>query len=51
MQQSKEQNLLKEYFQLSSTIFATNSPKEMSEIKSKLWEIRREIKAHQSSAA
>lgn len=44
-QQTSEQ-LFKTYFELSSTIFSSTSPQEISVIKSKLWQIRKEMKSY-----
>ena len=43
-QSTNREKLMKEYFQLSSTIFASNSPKEIKEIKIRLWEMRKIMK-------
>ncbi len=40
-QSTNRERLMKEYFQLSSTIFASSSPKEIKEIKIRLWEMRK----------
>ena len=43
--QQNSEKLLKTYFQLSSTIFSSQSPQEIAEIKNRLWEIRKEMKS------
>jgi hypothetical protein len=42
--QQTSAQLFKAYFELSSTIFASTSPQEISAIKNRLWEIRKEMK-------
>jgi len=44
--QETSEQLLKTYFQLSSTIFSSQSPQEIAEIKNRLWQLRKEMKSH-----
>jgi len=43
--QQTSEELLKSYFQLSSTIFSSQSAQEIADIKNRLWKIRKEMKS------